>query len=128
MELEFLEAKSEFMKEIVMCDVEYVQENLSDGETLHGLSVGVFQEEYGLYAITSERLIFCATANKDGLLREYPIEQIEDMTLQSTGLYNIRMNVGGSFYRLGLSWEVAKEFHALCSGLIHSEAELDQAA
>lgn len=121
MMFEYLETKSNYMKDIVHQDIAFLKASLAPAEELHGISVGVFQENYGIYGVTSERLIFCSVANGRTLLKEYPLHDITDVKLARTGLYNIRLSIHDNWYRLGITWMAAKEFHQFLLKLLENK-------
>ncbi|MCK5882343.1 MAG: PH domain-containing protein [Bacteriovoracaceae bacterium] len=123
MKFEYLDAKSTFMKNVIEKDVEYVKGMLSDNEELVGLTVGVLQQDYGLYALTENRLLFCSTANGRNIIREYPLASVKSVHLAQTGLYNIRLTCENSFYRLGIGWQAAREFCKLLDQALESHSE-----
>lgn len=110
MKFEYIEAKSNYMKEVIYQDISYLKDTLASGEELEGVSVGVFQENYGIYGITNKRLLFCSVANGRSVLREYSLNEIAEVKLARTGLYNIRLLVHEHWHRLGLTWFAAKDF------------------
>lgn len=118
MKFEYLETKSNYMKEIVYQDLAFLKKSLHSGEELEGVSVGVFQENYGIYGLTSQRLIFCSVANGREIIKEYALSDIKEVKLARTGLYNLRLAVENSWYRLGITWLAAKEVHQYLESII----------
>ncbi len=118
MKFEYLDAKSSFMKTVISSDIDYIKQHLYANEELVGLSVGVFQHDYGLYALTDDRLIFCSTANGRNIFKEYQLKDVRDVHLSHTGLYNIRLSYGNTSYRLGIAWQAAREFYKLVDEVV----------
>ena len=111
LKFEYLDIKSNYMKEVVHQDIDFLKSSLGAQEELQGLSVGVFQENYGIYGVTNQRLLFCSVANGRKIIKEYRLQDITEVKLARTGLYNIRFAIQCNWHRLGITWQAAKDFH-----------------
>lgn len=110
MRIRFLTARSKYMEEVVEKSVESLYSHLSAGEIVEALCVGVFQDNYGVCALTNSRLIFFSDKGYNTIYKDFSYEFVNTIRVADKGLYNIKFSFGDAHFRLGFECELASQF------------------